>query len=78
MHYRWLGFWYFLVLTLVVGCGGPELSKSDLGEVVSELPKVAGLMSRMKCPELEPPAKESEKSPEAKGYAPPVTRIAGP
>jgi len=62
MRYRWIGFLF--LLALAAGCG-PELSQSDLGEVVSELPKVAGADEPYPMPQLGQPPAEEEKEAEA-------------
>ena len=48
-----------MALLLLGGCG-PELSKSDLGTVVFEVPKVAGVEEPYQMPQLGPPPKEDE------------------
>ena len=56
----WLGF--SVLLLLLSGCG-PELSKTDLGTVVYELPKVAGSEQPYQMPQLGPPREEDEVQP---------------
>jgi hypothetical protein len=51
-----------MLLTLMAGCG-PELSKSDLGTVVYEVPKVAGSEEPYQMPQLGPPLGQQEDSP---------------
>jgi hypothetical protein len=52
MRYR---FAFLLLAALLAGCG-PELSKSDLGTVIYEVPKVAGADQPYQMPQLGPPA----------------------
>ncbi len=57
-------YWFGLLaaLVLLAGCG-PELSKTDLGTVVYELPKVAGSDEPYQMPQLGPPREEDEDHP---------------
>ena len=52
----------FVVLLVVLEGCGPELSKSDLGTVVFEVPKVAGSDKPYAMPELGPPLKQKQGS----------------
>lgn len=62
--------WFSLLLLLAlpvspVGCG-PALSKTDLGTVVFEIPKVPGADTAYRMPQLEglpPQAKDSDAKP---------------
>jgi hypothetical protein len=47
------------LLTFLAGCG-PRVSKSDLGVVVFEVPKVAGSDEPYQMPELGPPLEHKE------------------
>lgn len=47
-----------LLLVSLAGCG-PALSKSDLGTVVFEVPKVAGSEEPYPMPQLGPPSESS-------------------
>ena len=47
-----------LFLAVLGGCG-PELSKSDLGTVVTELPKVAGADNPYPMPHLGPSSEQT-------------------
>jgi hypothetical protein len=58
MQYRLIVFSF--LLALAAGCG-PELSPSDLGEVVTELPKVAGVDEPYPMPQLGPPSTAEDK-----------------
>jgi hypothetical protein len=49
---RWLAF--SILLLGVAGCG-PEVSKTDLGHVVNELPKISDSDAPYPMPELGPP-----------------------
>lgn len=51
------------VLTLILGGCGPELSKSDLGNVVFEVPKVAGSDRPYVMPKLGPSDEKNAKEP---------------
>jgi hypothetical protein len=53
--------WLFLLILLVAvpGCG-PELSKTDLGHVVSEPPKAEDADKPYPMPQLGPPLKPEE------------------
>ena len=53
----WFGLLFFVVL--LAGCG-PELSKTDLGTVVYNIPKVAGVDEPYQMPQLGPPATDSD------------------
>ena len=53
----WFGLLIFLAF--LAGCG-PELSKTDLGTVVYEVPKVAGADEPYQMPQLGPPSKKPE------------------
>jgi hypothetical protein len=57
-------YWFGLLVLMapLVGCG-PELSKSDLGAVVYELPKVAGSDEPYPLPQLGPAPEEDEHHP---------------
>ena len=57
-------YWFGLVVLVVLlaGCG-PELSRTDLGTVVYELPKVAGSDEPYQMPQLGPPQDEDEDQP---------------
>ena len=59
----WLGL--LLLLLLLAGCG-PELSKSDLGTVVYELPKVAGADEPYQMPQLGPRRRRTRSIPAAR------------
>ena len=59
MSYR-LGF--LILLLSIAGCG-PELSKSDLGVVVFEVPKVAGSDRPYQMPQLGPPVEHKDDFP---------------
>ena len=48
------------VLAVILGGCGPELSKSDLGTVVFEIPKVAGVNKPYLMPKLGPPDHKDE------------------
>jgi hypothetical protein len=53
---------YFLglfLLAFLAGCG-PQVSKSDLGPVVFEVPKVAGSDEPYPMPQLGPPLEHKE------------------
>lgn len=52
-----LGLLILPALVALGGCG-PQLSKSDLGTVVYELPKVAGADEPYAMPELGPPRED--------------------
>jgi len=45
-----------LILLLLMGGCGPELSKRELGTVVFEIPKVSGSEGPYPMPQLLPPA----------------------
>jgi hypothetical protein len=51
-----------VILVSLTGCG-PELSKSDLGTVVFEVPKVSGSEEPYKMPANAPPS-ERDKNPD--------------
>ena len=55
----WFGFGLLAVLLVLAGCG-PELSKTDLGTVVYELPKVAGSDEPYQMPQLGPPREDKD------------------
>jgi len=55
--WRWCGL--LMLLVFMPGCG-PELSKTDLGHVVSEPPKVAEPDVPYPMPSLGPPLKPEE------------------
>jgi hypothetical protein len=48
------------VLSTILGGCGPELAKSDLGNVVFEVPKVAGADKPHLMPKLGPPNEKNE------------------
>jgi hypothetical protein len=50
---------FFLLLAALSGCGS-QISKSDLGIVVFEVPKVAGAEEPYQMPELGPPLEPSD------------------
>ncbi|MCE5268746.1 MAG: hypothetical protein LLG00_12760 [Planctomycetaceae bacterium] len=52
-----------VITVLLLGGCGPAVSKSELGNVVFELPKVAGADRPYQMPQLKEPAPESEHSP---------------
>jgi hypothetical protein len=49
-----------MALLMLGGCG-PALSKSDLGTVVFDLPKVAGADEPYRMPQLGPPVKDDQR-----------------
>lgn len=51
-------FAFLLLAVLLAGCG-PELSKSDLGTIIYDVPKVAGADEPYQMPQLGPPAGSS-------------------
>ena len=51
---------FFLVPLLGLGGCGPQLSPSDLGAVVFELPQVSGAEEPYKMPQLGPPVEHKE------------------
>ncbi len=55
--WRWCG---LLILPVTLTGCGPELSKTDLGHVVSEPPKVADPNKPYPMPQLGPPLKPDE------------------
>ena len=57
MRYRHI---LFLVPLLGLGGCGPQLSQSDLGTMVFELPQVAGAEEPYKMPQLGPPLEHKE------------------
>jgi hypothetical protein len=50
-------------MVFVTGCGGPELSKHELGTVMFEVPKVAGADKPYIMPELGDLQKHDEENP---------------
>jgi hypothetical protein len=48
------------VISAILGGCGPELAKSDLGNVVFEVPKVAGADKPYTMPKLGPPNEKNE------------------
>ena len=52
----------FAVFMVILGGCGPELSKSDLGTVVFEVPKVAGADQPYAMPQLGPPVERDDKN----------------
>jgi hypothetical protein len=50
------------LLAVILGGCGPELSKSDLGTVVFEVPKVAGADKPYAMPKLGPPDEKNEEN----------------
>ncbi len=48
------------VMVLLLGGCGPALSRSDLGTVVFDLPKVAGADEPYRMPQLGPPVKDDQ------------------
>jgi hypothetical protein len=54
------GFLSCLTALLLLGGCGPALSKSDLGTVVFEVPKVAGAEEPYQMPQLGPPPKDED------------------
>ena len=60
MRYRHF-FYLFLIPLLGLGGCGPQLSQSDLGTVVFELPQVAGAEEPYKMPQLGPPLDDKDK-----------------
>ncbi len=50
----------WLMLFLFLGGCGPALSRSDLGTVVFEVPKVAGTEEPYAMPQLGPPLKDED------------------
>jgi hypothetical protein len=58
-----LGVGSLAVFSLVLGGCGRELSKSELGTVVFEVPKVAGAEKPYEMPKLGPRGKEDDVNP---------------